>query len=98
MNRSTQFPAIASLTLIATLASGAFAAETAKPTSYTNVIEEDFGAVMARMKAQKAQIQQRHKALLDELAEPRLRNWRSLEVGRLAPSAALREEAKRARA
>ncbi|HSX62853.1 MAG TPA: hypothetical protein VLF18_21935 [Tahibacter sp.] len=66
MNRSTQFPAIASLTLIATLAGAALAAEPAKPTSYTNVIEEDFATVMARMKSQKAQIQQRHKALLDE--------------------------------
>lgn len=33
--------------------------------------------------------------LLDALAEPRLRNWRGLEVGRLAPHEALRNEAKR---
>jgi cytochrome c peroxidase len=66
MNRSTQFPAIASLTLLCALGAGAHAAEPPRPTSYTNVIEEDFGAVMARMKGQKAQIQQRHEALLQE--------------------------------
>ncbi|WP_257385023.1 hypothetical protein [Tahibacter caeni] len=65
MNRSTQFPAIASLTLLCALGS-AHAAEPARPTSYTNVIEEDFGAVMARMKGQKAQIEQRQSALLQE--------------------------------
>ncbi|WP_313920342.1 hypothetical protein [Tahibacter sp.] len=66
MNRSTQFPAIASLTLLCALSTGAHAADPPRPTSYANVIEEDFGAVMARMKGQKAQIQQRHEALLEE--------------------------------
>jgi cytochrome c peroxidase len=66
MNRSTQFPAIASLTLLCALGAAVHAAEPPRPTSYTNVIEEDFGAVMARMKGQKAQIQQRHQALLQE--------------------------------
>lgn len=36
--------------------------------------------------------------LLADLAEPRLRNWRGLEVGRLAPHEALRQAAKPARA
>jgi cytochrome c peroxidase len=70
MNRSKQFPAIASLTLLCLTALPALAQEDAKaaprPTSYTNVIEEDFATVMARMKGQKAQIQQRHSALLNE--------------------------------
>ncbi len=63
MNRSKQFPAIASLTFACALAGGASATDPApaKPTSYTNVIEEDFGTVMARMKSQKAQIEQRHR-------------------------------------
>lgn len=67
MNRPKQFPAIASLALLSIAGAGANAAENAvPPSSYTNVIEEEFGAVMARMKAQKAQIQQRHSALLNE--------------------------------
>lgn len=71
MNRSKQFPAIASLTLACMLSGGAsYAAEPStpppRPTSYTSVIEDDFSRVMARMKAQKAQIEQRHAALLAE--------------------------------
>lgn len=71
MNRSKQFPAIASLTLACMLSGGAsYAAEPSAPppgpTSYTSVIEDDFGRVMARMKAQKAQMEQRHAALLAE--------------------------------
>jgi cytochrome c peroxidase len=60
-----QIPALASLALLCTLGA-ANAAEPARPTSYTNVIEEDFGTVMARMKGQKAQIEQRQAALLEE--------------------------------
>lgn len=66
MNRSMQFPALASLTLLCAAGAAVQAAEPARPTSYTNVIEEDFGAVMARMKGQKAQIEQRQAALLKE--------------------------------
>lgn len=65
MNRSMQFPALASLALLCTLGA-ADAAEPARPTSYTNVVEEDFGTVMARMKGQKAHIEQRQAALLKE--------------------------------
>lgn len=65
MNRSMQIPALASLALLCTLGA-ANAAEPARPTSYTNVVEEDFGTVMARMKGQKAQIEQRQAALLEE--------------------------------
>lgn len=72
MNRSTQFRRIASLTLLSALGGLAQAQSTdnakpaARPTSYTSVIEEDFGIVMPRMKAQKAGIQQRHDNLLKE--------------------------------
>lgn len=72
MNRSKQFPGIASLTLFLLLGSGAAAnaadppRPAGKPTSYSPVIEEDFGAVMARMKSQKAGIEQRHANLLKE--------------------------------
>ncbi|HWU53022.1 MAG TPA: hypothetical protein VN153_09410 [Tahibacter sp.] len=66
MNRYLLSSASAGLTLLCALGAVAHAAEPAKPTSYMNVIEEDFSAVMARMKGQKAQIEQRQAALLKE--------------------------------
>lgn len=72
MNRSAQLHRIASLTLFLALGSSAQAqsAEEAKPaarpSSYSPVVEEDFATVMARMKSQKAGIEQRHANLLKE--------------------------------